>query len=208
MATHTQIAANQANAQLSTGPKTEEGKARVAQNAVRHGLTAKGFVVHDDEHEEFEALRAQLLGEIKPEGAVETVTFEELFHAAWNLRRFRRIEAEYSLGAGADFTDPEVGKVLDRLTRYQARWQRAWYRALQELRALQTSRMMREVTVTEEGKLHVPLMTDVVKWEKQTQSIHGSRGRQRRTEQRFSDPDRIAAEMMAEIQRERPGEAA
>ena len=33
------VAANQANARLSTGPKTSEGKRRVARNALRHGLS-------------------------------------------------------------------------------------------------------------------------------------------------------------------------
>jgi hypothetical protein len=40
MATPAQCIANAENAKLSTGPKTEEGKAKVAKNGVRHGLFA------------------------------------------------------------------------------------------------------------------------------------------------------------------------
>ncbi len=40
MATSAQIAANQRNAQKSTGPKTEKGKARSRENALKHGLRA------------------------------------------------------------------------------------------------------------------------------------------------------------------------
>jgi len=38
MSTQAQIAANQANAQLSTGPKSEAGRAAATRNNFRHGL--------------------------------------------------------------------------------------------------------------------------------------------------------------------------
>ncbi len=41
MATEAQIAANRLNAQRSTGPRTADGKAVVAQNAAKHGLLAR-----------------------------------------------------------------------------------------------------------------------------------------------------------------------
>ena len=38
MTTEAKRAANRANAQKSTGPRSSEGKARASQNATRHGL--------------------------------------------------------------------------------------------------------------------------------------------------------------------------
>jgi hypothetical protein len=40
MATEKQIAANRANAQKSTGPKTAAGKLTSSRNAYRHGLSS------------------------------------------------------------------------------------------------------------------------------------------------------------------------
>ena len=150
MATAAQLTANRANARLSTGPATPEGKARVSKNALRHGLTARHLVIRDDEREEFTALQDSLSSELDPQGALEALAFNELLHAAWNLHRFRRIEAECSSGTPDDFTDPQTIAILDRLGRYQARAQRAYSRALQELRALQTNRALREAKLDEE----------------------------------------------------------
>jgi hypothetical protein len=170
MATSAQITANRANAQLSTGPRTEEGKARVAQNAVRHGLTAQHLVVREDEREVFETFRKDLHAELDPQGAIEQATFEELLHAAWNLKRFRRLESEASLGTLDDFTDSQTTAVLDRLSRYQSRAQRAYYKALAELRALQTNRALRVIKLAEEIEPEVPAITDINHLTKQTHS--------------------------------------
>src|SRR5438067_51963 len=156
MATAAQIIANQANAQHSTGPTTAEGKARVAQNATRHGLTAQHLVIREDEREEFAAFLNDLEKELDPKGAVERVTFDDLLHAAWTLHRLRRIEAETSLGTLDDFTDPQTTAVLDRLSRYQSRTQRAYYKALRELRILQTNRALRRLKLDEETAAEVP----------------------------------------------------
>jgi hypothetical protein len=42
-------AASRQNGARSRGPKTAEGKARSAQNALKHGLCARRFVVLGDE---------------------------------------------------------------------------------------------------------------------------------------------------------------
>jgi hypothetical protein len=170
MASPAQLAANQANAQRSTGPTSPEGKARVAQNALRHGLTARHLVIRDDEHEEFAALQDSLAAQLHPQGPMESLAFQELLHAAWSLQRFRRIEAEASRGTVEDFTDPATIAVLDRLTRYQARAQRAWERASQQLRVLQTDRALRARKLTEQEQAEVSAIASINDLTKQTQS--------------------------------------
>jgi hypothetical protein len=170
MSSAAQLAANQANARHSTGPRTDEGRARVSQNALRHGLTARHLVIRPDEHEEFAALQDSLSSELDPQGAMETIAFHELLHAAWNLHRFRRIEAEASLGTVTDFNDPATAAVLDRLTRYQARAQRAWQKALHELRSLQTNRALRSLKLSEQEAVEVPAIASINDLTKQTHS--------------------------------------
>jgi hypothetical protein len=170
MASPAQIIANQANAQHSTGPRSPEGKASVSHNALRHGLTARHLVIRPEQQEEFNSLQDSLRDELDPQGAIEVITFHDLLHAAWNLHRFRCLEAECSSGNPADFSEPSSTTVLDRLGRYQSRAQRAYYKAIHELRTLQTNRALRLVKLDEQEEAEVPAIADINELTKQTHS--------------------------------------
>ncbi len=58
MSSDLQIEANKLNAQRSTGPRTREGKQRVASNALKHGLTGKQIVLPDENPDDFDEFRS------------------------------------------------------------------------------------------------------------------------------------------------------
>ncbi len=94
MASEKQIEANRRNALRSTGPRTEEGKAVVSRNAVRHGLTAQAAAVVPllESEEEWEAHRLGTLESLRPEGHLETVLAERVAVLLWRLGRVTRYE--------------------------------------------------------------------------------------------------------------------
>jgi len=89
------LAANRANAQKSTGPKTPEGKARVRTNAIKHGLRAADVILPNDpaeSAEEFDDLRDSLIRDIQPANTLEHLLVDRLAVAHWRLRRAYRYE--------------------------------------------------------------------------------------------------------------------
>lgn len=140
MATAAQITANQQNAHLSTGPKTEQGKQASSQNARKHGLSAKEFVLLPGEEDAFHELATQYAEELRPEGILEHTVFTLLLQADWNLRRCRRNEAALLTPAGDPLLDGDLDKTIARLDRYARRHERLFFKALKELKALQAAR--------------------------------------------------------------------
>ena len=89
-----QIAANRANAQHSTGPRTLEGKARSAQNARQHGFTASTFaVVRLEEIDEVARLKDDLIATYAPVNAQEMFALERMALAQQMILRAARLEA-------------------------------------------------------------------------------------------------------------------
>ena len=93
MTTQAQIEANRRNAQKSTGPKTDEGKAASSRNALKHGLTAQQLILFDETAEDFAAFLAELRQDHAPADATEAVLVERIAVAHWRLRRVWRAEA-------------------------------------------------------------------------------------------------------------------
>src|SRR5579884_3633071 len=62
-----QIQANRENSKLSTGPRTEEGKAASSRNHLTHGLCSVDPVLPTENHDEFKALLERCKSEWLPE---------------------------------------------------------------------------------------------------------------------------------------------
>jgi hypothetical protein len=138
--------ASRRNGARSRGPKTPEGKARAAQNALKHGLRAQKFVVLPDEDAaEFKALETALIEELVPQGVLQSVLAQRVAAAAWRLGRADRIEAEllgYQRGRDGDLglaliRDGNGARAFPTLLRYRGAAMAEFMRALRALKALQ-----------------------------------------------------------------------
>jgi hypothetical protein len=88
-----QIAANRRNALKSTGPSTDDGKARSRCNAVRHGLTAETVIAALEDAEDYQAFEATITADYEAETAVERELVLRLASVLWRLRRATGIES-------------------------------------------------------------------------------------------------------------------
>ena len=85
-------AVNKANAQKSTGPRTEAGKQRSSLNALRHGLTGQTVVLPTEDHSAYQRHSHAFLDEYQPKGATESQLVQSLSDTSWRLNRAAAVE--------------------------------------------------------------------------------------------------------------------
>ena len=142
MTTAAQIEANSAtNAQLSTGPRSPEGKARSAANSTKLGLyAAQAVLLTEEDRTEFDALESAYSYELRPFTPVERTLFSQLVLAAWNIQRANRLEAALAADEGVDpLLSAANEKTLARITTARMRAERTFHKSLKELRASQAA---------------------------------------------------------------------
>jgi hypothetical protein len=87
--------ANRLNAQKSTGPRTEQGKAASSHNALTHGLTTSSdgcAVLPSEDEAAYEQLLMQLEREQRPVGVLQREIVGHIAQVLWRLRRVPGIE--------------------------------------------------------------------------------------------------------------------
>jgi hypothetical protein len=140
MATAAQFAANRRNAEKSTGPRTPEGKARVAQNAVTLGLYGRYDNFPADTKAQDIAIAQALLNNLAPSGPLEESLAAEILRACRRLDRCA--QADYQIATGpvndlCDYRQPGIDRA-------RVAAERSRDRAIAQLRRLQTERALRE----------------------------------------------------------------
>jgi hypothetical protein len=157
MASPAQITASRANAQLSTGPRSVEGKAASSRNALKLGITAQSMIIPGEDPAALDRLNAEYHDRYQPVGPVECAVLKEAVRAQWLRDRYYRIETDvinmradahpeskHAVAAAFD-QDAKSGNALQRLFRRQQAADNDWRSALQLLEQLQERRRRAEI---------------------------------------------------------------
>ncbi len=164
MSSQRKIEAARANGALGRGRKTPAGLARSAQNAYRHGLLAGCVLLDDESQEDFEELHRQFRDRFLPVDGVEDGLIEEMVSSFWRMRRACAMETNLldaniheqddtnpAMHHANAFTQLSASNEFNLLHRYEARLQRMFQRAMDNLMRLREDDR-REEAWTEENQ--------------------------------------------------------
>ncbi len=156
MSTQAQAEANKANAQHSTGPKSETGKAASSQNNFRHGFTGQFKVLDWERQEDFVDLLARFCVEHQPSNECEIVLVERIAQHFWLAGRALRLQEQcFRPDLAMKEADDECTgrlvpvvhdqeKTLALYLRYQTTHDRAFRQVSDELRKLRNEKRKQE----------------------------------------------------------------
>jgi hypothetical protein len=153
MSTPAQIAANQANSQLSTGPTSEPGKTASSLNNFKYGLTGSSFSILPWENEEdYDTLLAALRASLNPSDPFEQLLVEKMAQHQWLAQRALVLQ---DMCFQRDVPDCDSEKKLALYLRYQTTHERAYHKysdQLLRLRAETRKKRLVEAALSERAQ--------------------------------------------------------
>jgi hypothetical protein len=135
-----QQAANQQNAQRSTGPKTPDGKAAIRFNALTWSLRARSLIIDREDPIEYQRLWDALDAEFQPQNEPERHYLEQMVVARWLLAR--AADSENRICSAHLHLEKEIA-LIDRVDARRARLERSFTEGLHQLQRLQKERQAR-----------------------------------------------------------------
>ncbi len=143
MSTEAQIAANKANAQHSTGPKTPAGKAASSVNHIRHGLTGEFRLMAGEDPGEYDLLRCGFVTEHKPTTFTEEILVERMAQHQFLCQRALSLQSIVLESRGK--REQDVERSLALYMRYQTTNERAFHKCLNDLLKLRAEKRKAEI---------------------------------------------------------------
>jgi hypothetical protein len=125
-----------------TGPRSEAGKQRSSQNAIKSGIFSQATLVKGESRSDYQSLLEGLWESLQPEGKLEEILVEKLTSISWRYRRLLVADgAEFRKHTElVDFLSKVDVGGLDRLVRYESSLERAFDRTLTQLERAQRIR--------------------------------------------------------------------
>jgi hypothetical protein len=139
MATDAQIAANRENAQHSTGPRTEAGKANSCRNNTRWGFRGRFEVLPSEAQEEFDRLLDSLRAEHQPQCVLEDLLILKLAQHFWLSQRAQLLQQ--TVLEDASLNEAERQQQLALYLRYQTTNDRGFQKCIDQLLKLRAQRV-------------------------------------------------------------------
>jgi len=140
--------ANLNNAQHSTGPRTEEGKAASSLNSLKHGLTAKTVLLPGEDPAEYQSFSTGMRQDLDPLNTFETSLVTELINLQWRLQRAARFEAGILSAENPDF------KALNNMSLHAARLKRQVSSTLKEFEQMHKQNHERMIDDFQRAEVH------------------------------------------------------
>jgi hypothetical protein len=187
-----QLAANRTNAQKSTGPKSAEGKEKVAQNRTVHGLCGQFQVLQEVEsQEQFDTFLNQLIADEQPVGQAEIELVVKMAEHTWLGKRALRMQGNSFIHMPKTPEQVKSGEIpvgidsgLEAFVRYHAAQDRAYQRASAELQKRKKERHLAEIGFESQRRAQAE---EICKMEKHAAGMALAKIRKQREEMKMAD---------------------